>query len=64
MAKTIMEEGVFVNPIVSPAVPGNSSLIRFSLIATHSIDQIDFAIDKFIKAAIRIKVPLTVTEKA
>lgn len=59
MAKILMEEGVFVNPIVSPAVPGNSSLIRFSLMAVHNKEQIDFAVDKFIKAANLLEIPLT-----
>ncbi|HEY9341278.1 MAG TPA: aminotransferase class I/II-fold pyridoxal phosphate-dependent enzyme [Hanamia sp.] len=63
MAKMLMDEGVFVNPVVSPAVQSDSSLIRFSLMATHSREQIDFAIDKFKKAAGRVEVPLTETEK-
>ena len=46
----LLDEGVFVNPVISPAVKSDSSLIRFSLMATHSIDQIDFAIEKIAKA--------------
>ena len=42
--------GIFVNPVVSPAVPSDSSLIRFSLMATHSFAQIDEAIDKLTAA--------------
>jgi 8-amino-7-oxononanoate synthase len=38
--------GIFVNPVVSPAVPSNSSLIRFSLMATHSFAQIEEAVEK------------------
>lgn len=51
MAKKLMSEGVFVNPVVSPAVKSENSLIRFSLMATHSIAQIDIAVDKIIKIA-------------
>lgn len=46
----LFENGVFVNPVISPAVPSNASLIRFSLMATHSHEQIDYAIDQMIKA--------------
>ena len=45
----LQSEGVFVNPVISPAVPENSSLIRFSLMATHTIDQIDEAVEKLSK---------------
>ncbi|MDR0667924.1 MAG: aminotransferase class I/II-fold pyridoxal phosphate-dependent enzyme [Prevotellaceae bacterium] len=51
MAKTLLEEGVFVNPVVQPAVPNDSTLIRFSLMATHTQQQIEYAIDKIEKAA-------------
>lgn len=47
----LFEEGVFVNPVVSPAVKSDSSLIRISLMATHSIAQIEEAIDKINKVA-------------
>jgi len=42
-------EGLFVNPVVSPAVPSSSSLLRYSIMATHTIDQIDESIDKITK---------------
>lgn len=42
--------GIFVNPVVSPAVPSDSSLIRFSLMATHTFAQIDEAVDKLTAA--------------
>jgi 8-amino-7-oxononanoate synthase len=42
---------VFVNPVVSPAVPNDSTLIRFSLMATHTQQQLDFALDKMQKIA-------------
>lgn len=42
--------GIFVNPVVSPAVPSADSLIRFSLMATHTFSQIDEAIEKLTKA--------------
>jgi 8-amino-7-oxononanoate synthase len=63
MAKMLMEEGVFVNPVVSPAVSNESSLIRFSLMATHSLPQIDFAIEKIKKVAEQINVKFIQTER-
>ncbi|MCC8145509.1 MAG: pyridoxal phosphate-dependent aminotransferase family protein [Bacteroidales bacterium] len=45
----LFEEGVFVNPVVSPAVSSNDTLIRFSLMATHTFDQLDYALDKIDK---------------
>ncbi|MGC8830695.1 MAG: aminotransferase class I/II-fold pyridoxal phosphate-dependent enzyme [Verrucomicrobiia bacterium] len=44
--KRLQEEGVFVNPVVSPAVPPGQELIRVSLMATHTDSQIDFALEK------------------
>ncbi|HAL65946.1 MAG: 8-amino-7-oxononanoate synthase [Bacteroidetes bacterium 38_7] len=43
--RMLLDEGVFVNPVVSPAVPSDSTLIRFSLMATHNHQQIDQAIE-------------------
>ena len=45
--KRLGEEGVFINPVVPPAVPPNSCLIRCSFMATHTNDQLDFALEKF-----------------
>lgn len=45
MTKLCLERGVFVNPVVSPAVPSTSSLIRYSLMATHTVEQIDRSIE-------------------
>jgi 8-amino-7-oxononanoate synthase len=46
-SKRLEEEGVFVNPVVSPGVPPGQELLRVSLMATHTDSQIDFALDKF-----------------
>ncbi|MCE7043242.1 serine palmitoyltransferase [Dyadobacter sp. CY312] len=46
MTKLLLEDGVFVNPVVSPAVPADETLIRFSLMATHTFSQIEEAVDK------------------
>lgn len=36
----LLEEGVFVNPVVSPAVAQHDTLIRYSLMATHTKEQV------------------------
>ncbi|MBP7507115.1 MAG: aminotransferase class I/II-fold pyridoxal phosphate-dependent enzyme [Prolixibacteraceae bacterium] len=51
LTRMLLEQGVFVNPVVSPAVPREDCLIRFSLMATHTYEQVDEAIDKIAKAA-------------
>ena len=50
VTKHLQASGVFVNPVVSPAVPSDSSLLRFSLMATHTFGQIDEAVEKLSKA--------------
>jgi 8-amino-7-oxononanoate synthase len=51
LTRMLMDDGVFVNPVVSPAVPSEDSLIRYSLMATHTFDQVDESIEKISKAA-------------
>jgi 8-amino-7-oxononanoate synthase len=46
LVRMLMDEGVFVNPVVSPAVSKDDTLIRFSLMATHTKEQIDVALEK------------------
>ena len=48
------QQGVFVNPVVSPAVPSDASLIRFSLMATHTFSQIEEAVEKLASAFSRV----------
>ena len=49
ISQMLLEQGVFVNPVISPAVPPESSLLRFSIMATHTFDQIDRAIEEIYK---------------
>lgn len=56
VTKMLQDNGVFVNPVVAPAVPAEESLIRFSLMATHTFDQIDEAIEKMAKVFKAIEV--------
>jgi 8-amino-7-oxononanoate synthase len=45
----LFEEGIFVNPVVSPAVAPQDTLIRFSLMATHTKEQVETALEKIEK---------------
>lgn len=47
--RALFDNGVFTNPVVSPAVPEKSSRIRTSYIATHTDEQLDFVLDVFAK---------------
>ncbi|MGA1976354.1 MAG: pyridoxal phosphate-dependent aminotransferase family protein [Bacteroidales bacterium] len=51
LTQALLAEGVFVNPVVSPAVPKEDCLIRYSLMATHTEEQVDISIDKITRAA-------------
>ena len=45
IVRELFDEGIFVNPVVSPAVASQDTLIRFSLMATHTQTQLDYALE-------------------
>jgi 8-amino-7-oxononanoate synthase len=47
MWKALYDRGVYTNPVIPPGVPPNKSLLRTSLMATHSFEQIDRALSVF-----------------
>ena len=47
--KMALDEGVFITPVIPPAVPEDSVIVRFALMATHSFEQLDEGIDKLTK---------------
>ena len=49
MRKFLFDAGIFVNPVVPPAVPPDQTLIRTSFMATHTDPQLDFALETFEK---------------
>jgi len=51
LTQKLLADGIFVNPVVSPAVPKEDCLIRYSLMATHTLEQVDISIDKITRAA-------------
>ncbi len=44
--KLLLERGVYVNPVVSPATPVGQALLRTSYTATHTKEQLDIASNK------------------
>jgi 7-keto-8-aminopelargonate synthetase-like enzyme len=45
--RALFDAGVFTNPVVPPAVPPDQCRLRASLMATHTAEQIDFALETF-----------------
>ncbi|WP_448523159.1 aminotransferase class I/II-fold pyridoxal phosphate-dependent enzyme [Pseudothermotoga sp.] len=52
--KALFEAGLFVNPVLSPAVPEGRQLLRTSYMATHTDQQIDRALELFEKVGKQI----------
>ena len=51
--KDLLEEGVFVNAVVPPAVPAGQALMRTSYMATHSDDELHQILDAFRKIGLK-----------
>ena len=51
LTQILLADGIFVNPVVSPAVPKKDCLIRYSLMATHTKEQIEISVEKITMAA-------------
>jgi len=47
MVRRLQDAGVFVNCVVSPAVPRGRAMIRTSLMATHTPEQLDRGLEAF-----------------
>ncbi len=45
--RKLYDAGVFTNPVVPPAVPPSQCRLRTSVMATHTPEQIDFALEAF-----------------
>jgi 8-amino-7-oxononanoate synthase len=58
LTRQLQDAGVFINPVITPAVAPEDTLIRFSLMATHTFTQIEEAIDKLAKVARGLEVPM------
>lgn len=49
ITRELLDNGVFVSPVIPPACPPEDTLIRFALMATHTKEQVDKAVDILIK---------------
>ena len=56
LTRMLQDAGVFVNPVITPAVAPEDTLIRFSLMATHTFEQIDEAIGKLAAVAKKLDI--------
>lgn len=56
MWKTLFDEGVFVNPVISPAVSAGHQLLRTSYMATHTDEQLDHVLSIFEKVGKKLGV--------
>jgi 7-keto-8-aminopelargonate synthetase-like enzyme len=56
MCKLLFDDGVFVNPVVSPAVPPGRELLRTSYMATHTESQLDRVLSAFEKVGKQLEV--------
>ncbi|MCX5783054.1 MAG: pyridoxal phosphate-dependent aminotransferase family protein [Elusimicrobia bacterium] len=54
MWRALFDEGVFTNPVVSPAVPPGHALMRLTLMATHTEDHITRIVKAFDVCASKI----------
>ena len=56
LTKQLLDQGIFVNPVISPAVPADHSLLRFSLMSTLTKEQIEYTIEKIYQTGKQIGV--------
>ena len=54
--KMALDEGIFITPVIPPAVPEDSVIVRFALMATHNFEQLDEAIDKLTKVFKKLEI--------
>ncbi len=47
--KELFDAGIFVNPVISPAVPEGRQLLRTSYMATHTDEQMSRVLETFAK---------------
>ncbi len=52
--RQLFEAGVYVNPVISPAVPPDKALLRTSYMATHSDDDLSIVLETFKKIGKRM----------
>ena len=56
LTSMLLENGIFVNPVLAPAVKETDCMIRFSLMATHTKELVDIGLDKIYKCAKKLEI--------
>lgn len=46
VTKLAFDAGIFINPVIPPACAPQDTLVRVALMATHTKEQVDYAVDK------------------
>ena len=54
ITKMLLTEGVYVNPVIAPAVKPGQCLLRTSYTSTHTKEQLDYALNAFERVFSRI----------
>ena len=49
VTRKAFEEGVFISPVIPPACAPQDTLVRFALMATHTKEQVDLAVQRLVK---------------
>ena len=49
VTKLAFDEGIFINPVIPPACAPQDTLVRVALMATHTVEQVDYAVEKLTK---------------
>ena len=49
VTKLAFDEGIFINPVIPPACAPQDTLVRFALMATHTKEQVDIAVERLVK---------------
>ncbi len=49
VTKMAFDEGVFINPVIPPACAPQDTLVRFALMANHSNEQVDRAVEALVR---------------
>ena len=49
VTKLAFDEGIFINPVIPPACAPQDTLVRVALMATHTKEQVDYAVEKLTK---------------
>lgn len=56
VTKMAFDEGIFINPVIPPACAPQDTLVRVALMATHTKEQVDMAVDKLTKCFKKLEI--------